>query len=159
VLIPDLTFYGLTLFIIPTVVFFAGLLTFFSGISYRPLKVKDKSDLIIGICIIGVSMILFGVPTDSWIICMLLVISAWMFTSSIVLLRRILHGRRAVPEGFISRLLISVVSFILAAIGFLYPVPFFYFFLDILGVLTMILGATILTVGVKLRRLMKITGT
>lgn len=154
-LAPDVTFIGLTGVIIPAIVFIAGILTLMDGFSCRPPGVKDWDDAIRGFWIIGVSLIMVVIPALFWGTCILIVIAIWMFASAIILLKRVFHGKRAVPEGFFSRLLIGIGSLIIGVLSLLAPVPVFYFFLDILGVLSLILGGVITLIGIRLRDLMR----
>lgn len=156
-LLPDLTFYGITTLIIPAIVFLAGLITFLGGISFKPPGFTDRNDAIRGAWIIAVSVILTAIPTIFWGACILVVITIWMFASAIIHLKRIIHGRKAVPEGFTSRLLIGVGSLILGVFSFLAPAPIFHFFLDILGILAVILGGVITLIGIRLLDLMRQT--
>lgn len=156
-ILPDLTFYGITTMIIPAIVFLAGVITFLNGVTFRPPGVTSRNEIIRGTWIIGVSVILTAIPAEFWSACILIIISVWMFASAIILLKRIIHGRRAVPEGFISRLLIGVGSLILGVFSLFAPAAVFYLFLDILGIMTMILGGAITLIGIKLRDLMRDT--
>jgi hypothetical protein len=156
-LLPDLIFYGVTALIIPVIVFFAGLITLLEGFSFRPVKMTDRNEAIRGGCIILISLVLTAIPARLWSICILIVITIWMFASALILFKRIIHGRKAVPEGFFSRLLIGAGSLILGVFSFLAPAQVFYFLLDILGIMTMILGGSITLLGIRLRELMRET--
>lgn len=157
ILAPDLTFGGITGLVIPGVVLLAGLLTLKGGISVKPPRVTDRDSVISGIWIIGVSVILGAIPPVLWAVCVLAIIAGWMFASSIMLLKRILHGKRAVPEGFISRLVIGTFSLLLGGFSLLAPVSVFHLFMNTLGVLTMTLGGAITLIGIRLREMMKQT--
>lgn len=156
-LAPDLTFWSITRLVIPAGVFLAGLLILMGGITLKPPGVVDQDDIVRGISIIGVSVILSIIPPILWGSCVLVIIAGWMFASAFILLKRILHGKKAVPEGFMSRLCIGVTSLILGMCSFLAPVPMFHLFENILGLLTMIFGGVILLIGIRLRNLMQRT--
>jgi hypothetical protein len=156
-LLPDLTFSGLTGLVIPAIVFIAAISTLVSGISVKSLQIKNPDDIVRGLLLIIISFVLFVIPAIFWGTCILIIISIWMFASSVILLKRIIHGKKAVPEGFVSRLLIGTGSLVLGVFSFLSPTSVFYLFLDILGVLTMILGGVITLIGIRLRELMRPT--
>ena len=153
-LAPELTFQGITGLVIPAAVFLSGLFTLLNGFRVNPPGVTDRNDIISGLVIIGVSVILVFIPPLLWGACILVVIAGWMFASSFMLLKRILHGKHAVPEGFISRLLIGVISLILGVFSLVAPISIFHLYMDILGVLTMIFGGVIVLIGISLRKLM-----
>ncbi len=155
IIVPDLIFTGLTRFVIPVIVLLAGIVTIYNGLSFHPLRCERRNDLFRGIGIIFLSVILSVLPVLFWITAILLVIAVWMLASSLILLKRIVRGRKAVPEGFISRALISVGSLGIGIISIIEPTPVFYFFLDILGVLTIVAGSTLTLVGITLRNMMQ----
>jgi len=154
ILVPDIIFTGLTRFVIPAIVFIAGIVTLYNGLSFHPLRCENRNDLFRGVGIIILSLILSILPVLFWVAAVLFVIAVWMFASSVILLKRIIRGRKAVPEGFFSRLLISLGSLGLGIISIIEPTPVFYFFLDILGVLTIVAGSTLTLVGITLRNMM-----
>lgn len=155
ILIPDLTFYGLTNLLIPGVVLISGVLTLVSSISIHPFRVSSRNDLIGGVWIIGVAIILGWIPPRLWGGVILVLLSGWMFASSVMLLRRVFKGRRAVPEGFVSRMLIGAVSLLLGGASLIAPEAVLMIFMDILGVLTVTAGGVVTITGIRLRRMME----
>jgi uncharacterized membrane protein HdeD (DUF308 family) len=154
-IVPDLTFLGITAYLIPGVVLISGVLALKSSISIRPLMVVNRNDLIGGVWIIGAGLILGAIPPKLWGGVILFILSGWMFASSVMLLKRVLKGRKAVPEGFISRMLIGVVSLLLGIVSFIEPAAVLMIFMDVLGALTVIVGGIITLTGVRLRTLMQ----
>nr|WP_319539568.1 hypothetical protein [uncultured Methanospirillum sp.] len=155
IIIPDLTFFGLTTLLIPGVVLLFGVLTLMSSVSIHPFRVSSRNDLIGGVWIIGVAVILGWIPPRLWGGVILVLLSGWMFASSVMLLRRVLRGRRAVPEGFVSRMLIGAVSLLLGGASLIAPEAVLMIFMDILGVLTVTAGGVVTITGIRLRRMMQ----
>ena len=155
IFIPDLTFYGLTNLLIPGVVLISGVLTLVSSISIHPFRVSSRNDLIVGVWIIGVAIILGWIPPRLWGGVILVLLSGWMFSSSVMLLRRVLRGRRSVPEGFVSRMLIGAVSLLLGGASLIAPEAVLMIFMDILGILTVTAGGVVTITGIRLRRMMQ----
>jgi len=154
IFIPDLTFLGLTTLLIPGVVLLSGVLTLVSSVSVDPFRVTSRNDLISGVWIIGVAIILGWIPPRLWGGMILVLLSGWMFASSAMLLRRVLKGRRAVPEGFVSRMLIGAVSLLLGGASLIAPEAVLMIFMDILGLLTVTAGGVVTITGIRLRRMM-----
>ena len=155
VIFPDITFMGITVLVIPGIVCIFGILTLLGGISWHEPEDRDPGMIIRGCGIICLSIVLASIPPQFWAICLLLVIAVWMFATAVFLIRRVIRGRRAVPEGFVSRLLIGFGSLILGVFSLLTPESVFYLFLDILGILTMTLGGALTLLGIRLRRMMQ----
>jgi uncharacterized membrane protein HdeD (DUF308 family) len=157
IIIPELTFYGITNLVIPGIVIIAGLLTLKNGISLQPFRIVDRNDILSGTWMLGVAILLVYLSPQFWVTVFLVFLAGWMFASSVMLLRRVLKGRKAVPEGFISRMLIGIISLLIGIFSLITPLAVLMIFLDILGVLTMTIGIVITLTGVKLRALMKPT--
>ncbi len=152
--IPDLTFLGITTILIPGVVLLFGILTLKSSISLHPVRVVSRNDLIGGVWIIAVAIVFGEIPPRLWGGVILVLLSGWMFASSVMLLRRVLKGRRAVPEGFVSRMLIGAISLLLGVGTVIAPEAVLMIFMDILGMLTVTAGGVVTITGVQLRTLM-----
>jgi len=157
IIIPELTFYGITNLAIPGVVLVAGVLTLKNGITLQPFRIVDRNDILSGAWMLGVAILLVYLSPQFWVTVFLVFLGGWMFASSVMLLRRVLKGRKAVPEGFISRMLIGIISLLIGIFSLITPLAVLMIFLDILGVLTMTIGIVITLTGVKLRAIMKPT--
>lgn len=155
IFIPNLTFLGITMYLIPGVVLISGALTLKNSLSVRPFRVIDRNDLIGGVWIIGAGLILSAISPELWGGVILFILSGWMFASSVMLLRRVMKGRKAVPEGFISRMLIGAVSLVLGMASLIEPAAVLMVFMYVLGALTMVVGGIVTLTGVRLRTLMQ----
>lgn len=150
IFIPDLTFLGITTYLIPGVVLISGALTLKSSLSVRPFRVINRNDLIGGVWIIGAGLILSAISPVLWGGVILFILSGWMFASSVMLLKRVIKGRTAVPEGFISRMLIGAVSLVLGIVTLIEPAAVLMIFMDVLGALTIVVGGIVTLTGVRL---------
>jgi uncharacterized membrane protein HdeD (DUF308 family) len=153
--IPELTFLGITAYLIPGMVLISGALTLKSSLSARPFRVINRNDLIGGVWIIGAGLVLSAISPELWGGVILFILSGWMFASSVMLLRRVVKGRKAVPEGFVSRMLIGAVSLVLGIASLIEPAAVLMVFMDVLGALTIIIGGIVTLTGVRLRALMQ----
>ena len=85
----------------------------------------------------------------------LAVLALWMIASAGMLLMRVAQGRRAVPEGFYSRMAIGIISLELAILLFTSPAGILGLLVTILGAVTILLGITLIINGLRLRTAMK----
>jgi uncharacterized membrane protein HdeD (DUF308 family) len=112
-------------------------------------------DLSRGIGIFCVGIFAWLLPLSLWIIFILVILSLWMIASSVMLLKRVAKGRHAVPEGFYSRMVIGVISLVLAVLLFISPAGILMLLMEILGAVTVLLGITLGINGLRLRTWMK----
>jgi uncharacterized membrane protein HdeD (DUF308 family) len=112
-------------------------------------------DLSRGIGIFCAGIFAWLLPLALWIIFILVILSLWMIASSVMLLKRVAKGRHAVPEGFYSRMVIGVISLVLAVLLFISPAGILMLLMEILGAVTVLLGITLGINGLRLRTWMK----
>jgi uncharacterized membrane protein HdeD (DUF308 family) len=93
-------------------------------------------------------------PLVLWVIAILAVLALWMFASAGMLLRRVMRGRSAVPEGFYSRLAIGVISLVLAVLLLFSPAGVLGLMISILGAVIVLVGVTLCINGLRLRSAM-----
>jgi uncharacterized membrane protein HdeD (DUF308 family) len=97
----------------------------------------------------------FVLPLALWVIFVLVILALWMIASAVMLLQRVMKGQNAVPEGFYSRMAIGIISLVLAILLFVSPAGILVFLVEILGIITVLLGLTLCINGLRLRTWMK----
>ena len=90
-----------------------------------------------------------------WITILTIVLAIWMFASAVLLLRRVKKGRSAVPEGFLSRLIIGVLSLLIVVVTYFAPISLITIFTFIFGGLVILIGFMLTVNGLRLRGMMK----
>lgn len=93
-------------------------------------------------------------PLALWVVFILAVLSLWMLASAVMLLKRVIQGRHAVPEGFFSRMAIGVISLLSAILLITSPAGTVAFLVTILGTITVLSGITLCINGLRLRAAM-----
>jgi uncharacterized membrane protein HdeD (DUF308 family) len=151
---PLLAFKGLMHLLVPLAIIGLGIVTLLQGIAFSPFRILPGGLLYNGIGIVVAGVIAFFLPLDLWIAVTLGILALWMLASAITLLARARKGRAAIPEGFISRVLIAVVSLILGVLIFLDPISVLLTLMVIVGVIALLLGLMLLVNGFRLRNRM-----
>jgi len=154
---PLLSFKGLMHLLVPLAIIGLGTITLLQGIAFGPFRVLPGSLIYRGIGIIVAGVIAFYLPLDLWIAVILGILALWMFASAVILLARARKGRAAIPEGFISRVIIAVISLLLVVLIFLNPRSVLLTLMEIVGVIALLLGLMLLVNGIRLRNRMKMT--
>jgi hypothetical protein len=153
---PLLTFRNIFLYLLPLAIIGLGLVTMGKGLQFRPFKILPGGIAGHGIGIIFAGIIAFLLPLNVWIFVILGVLALWMFTSAGMLLWRARIGRAAIPEGFISRVVIAIVSLVLAVLIFVDPKGILQLLMVILGVTAFLGGLMLFVNGVRLRNRMMV---
>jgi uncharacterized membrane protein HdeD (DUF308 family) len=151
---PLLTFKGIIQFLVPLAIVGLGVISSWQGIAASPLRVLPGGLLYRGIGIIIAGIIAFLLPLGLWIVVILGILALWMFASAIILLYRARKGRAAIPEGFTSRVLIAILSFLFGVFILLNPKSMLQLLLVIVGVIAFLLGLMLLVNGIRLRNRM-----
>lgn len=108
-------------------------------------------DLSRGIGIFCAGILAWLLPLALWVIVILVILALWMIASSVMLLKRVAKGRHAVPEGFYSRMVIGLISLVLAVLLFISPAGILILLMEILGAVTVLLGITLCFNGLRLK--------
>jgi uncharacterized membrane protein HdeD (DUF308 family) len=117
---------------------------------------RDRNrDLVRGLGFFCAGIFAFILPLALWVIFLLAVLALWMIASAVMLLKRVMRGRDAVPEGFYSRLVIGIISLILAILLVFSPAGVLVLLIVVLGAVTLLMGITLCINGIRLRTLMK----
>ncbi|WFN37589.1 hypothetical protein L1994_04150 [Methanomicrobium antiquum] len=153
---PMTAFLGITYVIIPLSVTVFGLIVTANGLLSMKKKSFLKGDIPGGLLITGSGIIIFHFPADFWVTTFTVILSLWMFSSAILLLGRARKGRSAIPEGFVSRVLIGILSVILVLMALFAPDSLVTILSMILGFIIILIGILIMVNGLRLRNIMKI---
>jgi uncharacterized membrane protein HdeD (DUF308 family) len=158
---PVTTFRGIFELIIPLAIICLAIFVIVRDLRAGSLEKNRSSTLYQGIGIFCTGIIAFIMPLSVWVIFILAILALWMIASALMLLKRVVKGRSAVPEGFYSRLVIGIISLVLAILLFINPAGILAFLVVILGTITLLLGLTLIITGLRLRNLMNqiVTGS
>jgi uncharacterized membrane protein HdeD (DUF308 family) len=149
-------FQGIILYLVPLAIVCLGIFTIARGISFKPFKVRPGGIAIQGIGIFIAGAIAFLLPLNFWIIVILGILGLWMFASAVMLLWRARKGRTAIPEGFLSRVIIAIVSLILVVLIFVNPKGILQLLMVIVGLVAFLLGLMLFVNGIRLRKRMQV---
>lgn len=112
-------------------------------------------DLLSGTVIFCAGIFALLLPLNYWVAVTLGILAAWMMASSGMLLFRVAKGRHAVPEGFYSRMAIGLISLALTLLILTSPAGVLVLLVEILGMITILLGITLIINGLHLRARMR----
>lgn len=154
---PLLTFKGITRLFVPLVIIGLGIFTITKSVRVQPFRLNDDPVLYRGIIITTAGFIAFYLPLTLWIVGLLGILAVWMLATAIVLLGRARKGRSAIPEGFVSRIVIAILSLCLVGLIFTYPIEIVGLLMILLGVIGLLLGIMLFVNGVRLKRWMERT--
>ena len=154
---PLLTFKGITRLFVPLVIIGLGIFTITKSVRVQPFRLNDDPVLYRGIIITTAGFIAFYLPLTLWIVGLLGILAVWMLATAIVLLGRARKGRSAIPEGFVSRIVIAILSLCIVGLIFTYPIEIVGLLMILLGVIGLLLGIMLFVNGVRLKRWMERT--
>jgi uncharacterized membrane protein HdeD (DUF308 family) len=149
--VPWLSFQGITLLVIPLAILGLGALTIWKSVSIRPFRILEQGLLYRGMAITGIGIIASYLSVEVWVAGLLGVFGIWMLASAFVLLARARKGRAAIPEGFVSRVIIACLSLALVALILIDPLGVVVLMMVIVGLLAIVLGIALLVNGIRLR--------
>ncbi|MDO8873287.1 MAG: hypothetical protein Q7V05_11250 [Methanoregula sp.] len=115
-------------------------------------RIRDISR---GMGIFCAGIFAYILPLGLWVIFILAILALWMIASAGMLLKRVVKGRHAVPEGFYSRMAIGIISLVLAILLFMSPAGILGLLVLLLGTITVLLGIMLCINGLRLRKAMK----
>jgi uncharacterized membrane protein HdeD (DUF308 family) len=158
---PVTIFRGIFELILPLAIICLAIFVMARVLCAVPLEKNRSGSLCRGVGIFCTGIIAFVLPLSVWVIFLLAVLALWMIASAFMLLKRVVKGRYAVPEGFYSRLVIGIISLVLAILLFINPADILALLVVILGTVTLLFGLTFVITGLRLRKLMNriVTGT
>jgi uncharacterized membrane protein HdeD (DUF308 family) len=153
---PVLAFWSTVKIFLPLLMIGLGLFVTLKSVSFEPLQVLDEGLFYRGLIVIGVGLLAFYLPLEVWVHGILVVVFVWMLASSIMLLARARKGRTAIPEGFISRVVIALISLCLIILIVLTPIVFLLLLMLIIGFIIFLIGIVLVVNGLRLKRRMEI---
>jgi uncharacterized membrane protein HdeD (DUF308 family) len=156
---PWLTFQGIIRLFVPLVIIGLGLFTIGKGVNIQPFRILQRDLLYRGMCIMLAGIIAFSLPMAVWVISILGILALWMLASAVMLLGRARKGRSAIPEGFVSRMVIAMLSLGLVALIIINPLGVVSLLMVIMGIVVLVLGIMLLVNGIRLERRMEGAGT
>ena len=152
-------FVGIMGVIIPLAIVILGILVMAGKFGNSDEEPFIEGNIFRGLLIVTAGVGTFWIPPEFWILLFTAILAIWMFASAILLLKRVKKGRSAVPEGFASRLIIAVLSLLTVVIAYFMPVSIIAIFIFIMGALIILIGIVLTVNGLRLRGMMKDTGT
>jgi hypothetical protein len=153
---PLLSFRGTVRIFIPLVMIGLGLFIIVTSVRMDPFRIIDirvfeEGAFYRGLACIIAGILAFFVPLYAWVNGLLAVVFVWMMASAVILLARARKGRTAIPEGFLSRVVIAILSLCLAVLIFIFPIGFVAVLMVIGGFVVLFLGITLFVNGIRLR--------
>jgi uncharacterized membrane protein HdeD (DUF308 family) len=148
-------FLGTMSLIFPMGIVILGILVMFGKLWKRHDEPFIEGDIFRGLVIIVAGVLSFSIPPDFWILIFTAILSVWMFASAIILLKRVRKGRSAVPEGFVSRLAIGILSLLIVTGAFFTPIYLVAILTLVVGILLILIGVMLMINGLRLRGMMK----
>ncbi len=152
---PLVAFSGIVNLLIPSIIFCIGILIVVKSIGHRLKKVASGDSLLLGLCVCASGIVAYYLPAEWWAALVLAILAAWTFASALLLLKRVAKGRNTVPEGFYSRLVIGILSLVVAVMIVLTPADVLFLLMSIVAVIAILSGIALVVNGLQLRQRMK----
>jgi uncharacterized membrane protein HdeD (DUF308 family) len=153
---PLTTYRGILTILIPFTIVCVGIIMIANALRGKVRKRSTKGSIFLGICIIVIGVISFELPLEVWSVILLAILGLWAFSSAIVSVRDLISGRPGVPGGFYQRLILGILSLLLAVLILVEPVAVVAILVEILGLIALLGGILLIVDGVKLRKRMHV---
>jgi len=153
---PFSTFQGIFGLIIPSAISVLGLVMIIEPFRNKKSGTFTWTDVIRGLAVFFAGIVAFYLPLRLWVTGLMAILGLWMLASAVALLIRVKKGRSAVPEGFISRMVIALISLPLSVYMFIEPIAVIGILLIVMGLITCLIGLLLFVNGIRLWRVMKI---
>lgn len=147
-------FEGVVVFLIPLVVVMAGACIILRGYRSEGWGALTWNMIVLGLAIIFIGTALVFLPNDVMAGFIFLILALWTFSSGIVILKRVSHGRSGVSEGFFKILAIGILSLLLAVAIFLAPETVVAILVELVAIIVILLGIVLIGNGLSLKRRM-----
>jgi uncharacterized membrane protein HdeD (DUF308 family) len=152
---PLLTFTGVIRLFVPLIIIGLGLFTVMKAVRTAPVRILKKDVFYRGMAITLAGIIALYLPLTFWIIALLGILAVWMLASAVMLFGRARKGRAGIPEGFVSRIGIAILSLCLVGLIIFNPMGVLALLMVILGIVALLLGVMLLVNGIRLKRRME----
>jgi uncharacterized membrane protein HdeD (DUF308 family) len=106
----------------------------------------------LGICVIGVLALVL--PERTWALGILVILALWGFASAAVAIIAVKKGESVGPETLGKRLALGIISLALSLLIFIAPFGMVWILTQVLGIVALVLGLTLVVNGIRLRRRM-----
>ncbi len=152
---PFITFDSLTRILIPLLFLALSYPFLKTAFVIRPFRIRSIGRFIIGLGIALFAFSSFFSEPDELAGTFLFVLAVWTFASAWLSLKRVFKGKKAVPEGFYLRLVVGILSLIVAFMTLIAPEAIIGILMYILAGIAILFGIYLLTVGLALRKRMR----
>lgn len=136
--------------LLPAIVFVSGILIFLNGLSMRRRKEHSGKDVLNGVLLMGGGTLMFFF----WLLYLtiiLFILGIWFFGSAYVTLKRVIKGKKQVPQGLWLSLGMGIGSLLLGSITIIAPEILLEVLIGILSVIFGIIGIGVFLDGYGLR--------
>jgi uncharacterized membrane protein HdeD (DUF308 family) len=152
---PSLAFRSLFGLVIPGLILLLGLVMVTrgfrsraeGGISWGPVWSG------LGTCVIGVLALVL--PERTWALGILIILALWGFASAAVAIIAVKKGESVGPETLGKRLALGIISLVLTILIFIAPFGVVWILTQVLGVIALVLGITLVVNGVRIWKRMR----
>ncbi|MBP1928883.1 uncharacterized membrane protein HdeD (DUF308 family) [Methanolinea mesophila] len=139
---------------VPLLIIVLGVMLVTRGATFRPPALISTYYLVLGVLVVLIGIVSFYLPIVVWSTVILGIVTLWGFGSAYMALRRVAHGRAAVPDGFYKWLVIGVLSFLLGVFILVLPDHTVAVIMMLVGAIALLLGITLIVNGARLRQWM-----
>jgi len=152
---PFITFGSLLRILIPLLFLALSYPFLKTALVIRPFRIRSIGRFIIGLGIALFAISSFFSDPEELAGTFLFVLAVWTFASAWLSLKRVIKGKKAVPEGFWLRLAVGILSLIVAFMTLIAPDAIIEILMYILAGIAVLFGIYLLAVGLALRKRMK----
>lgn len=145
------TFGGIIHILFPGGILVSGVLIGRKGFSKEPRRIISPGSIFLGVSVFLLGIVTIFLPLDLFIQVLLLVLSLWAFGSALMAFSMVARGRDAVPEGFFRRIMLGILSFMLAVSILLVPDAMLALLMEVFGILIFLTGSVLVAGGLRLR--------
>ncbi len=152
---PYFTFSAIILLLIPLVLLAFGGTILVKGVRFSPFEIISGWGIVTGLCLVVIGIISFYLPVSVWGFVVLLILALWGFGSAYMSLRRVVKGRKAVPDGFYKWVAIGILSLALSLLIFVIPKSIAGILMILLGLVAVMLGIMLTINALRLKTMQK----
>ncbi|MDD1669450.1 MAG: DUF308 domain-containing protein [Methanomicrobiales archaeon] len=152
---PSLAFRSLFGLVIPGLILLLGLVMVTRGFRSRAEGGTSWGPVWsgLGTCVIGVLALVL--PERTWALGILVILALWGFASAAVAIIAVKKGESVGPETLGKRLALGIISLVLSLLIFIAPFGVVWILTQVLGIVALALGLTLVVNGIRIRRRMQ----